>query len=91
MKLQTLWRRLLAIVEEQAQVVMRTAFCTIVRESGDLSVVLYDVRGRMLAQAQTGTPGFINTMGDLAGHRYAVGNDAIDGRSQGLSIAADLV
>lgn len=67
-KLQTLWRRLLAIVEEQAQVVMRTAFCTIVRESGDLSVVLYDVRGRMLAQAQTGTPGFINTMGGLAGH-----------------------
>jgi N-methylhydantoinase B len=67
-RLQVLWRRLLAIVEEQAQTIMRSAFCTIVRESGDLSVVLYDRRGRMVAQAQTGTPGFINTMADFAGH-----------------------
>lgn len=70
-RLQVLWRRLLAIVEEQAQTIMRSAFCTIVRESGDLSVVLYDARGRMVAQAQTGTPGFINTMADFAGHVLA--------------------
>jgi len=70
-RLQVLWHRLLAIVEEQAQTIMRAAFCTIVRESGDLSVVLYDRRGRMLAQAQTGTPGFISTMADFAGHVLA--------------------
>lgn len=70
-RLQVLWRRLLAIVEEQAQTIMRAAFCTIVRESGDLSVVLYDRNGRMLAQAQTGTPGFISTMADVAAHVLA--------------------
>ena len=65
---QLLWNRLLAIVEEQAQAIMRTAFCTIVRESGDLSAGLFDLRGRMIAQAQTGTPGFIHTLAGVVGH-----------------------
>ncbi|MEM7225231.1 MAG: hydantoinase B/oxoprolinase family protein [Pseudomonadota bacterium] len=60
--LQIMWNRLLAIVEEQAQVLMRTAFSPIVRESGDLSAGVFDLQGRMLAQAVTGTPGHINTM-----------------------------
>ena len=60
--LQIMWNRLLAIVEEQAQVLMRTAFSPIVRESGDLSAGVFDLKGRMLAQAVTGTPGHINTM-----------------------------
>ena len=60
--LQIMWNRLLAIVEEQAQVLMRTAFSPIVRESGDLSAGVFDLEGRMLAQAVTGTPGHINTM-----------------------------
>ena len=34
---QIMWNRLLALVEEQAQVLQRTAFSTIVRESGDLA------------------------------------------------------
>ncbi len=59
---QVMWNRLLALVEEQAQAVMRTAFCTIVRESGDLSAGIFDPDGRLLAQAQTGTPGFIHTL-----------------------------
>ena len=29
-----IWNRVLAIVEEQAQVLMRTAFSTVVREAG---------------------------------------------------------
>lgn len=65
---QLVWNRLLAIVEEQAQSIMRTAFCTIVRESGDLSAALFDTRGRMIAQAQTGTPGFIHTLAGVVGH-----------------------
>lgn len=58
------WNRLLAIVEEQAQVLMRTAFSTVVREAGDLSAGIFDVRGRMLAQAVTGTPGHVNSMAE---------------------------
>jgi hypothetical protein len=34
---QILWNRLLAVVEEQAQTLVRTAFSTTVREAGDLS------------------------------------------------------
>ncbi len=60
--LQVMWDRLMAIVEEQAQVLMRTAFSPIVRECGDISAGIFDIEGRMLAQAVTGTPGHINTM-----------------------------
>ena len=61
-RLQVMWTRLIALVEEQAQTLLRTAFSPIVRESGDLSAGIFDRRGRMLAQAVTGTPGHINTM-----------------------------
>ncbi len=59
---QLAWNRLLAIVEEQAQVLMRTAFSTVVREAGDLSAGVFNRRGQMLAQAVTGTPGHVNSM-----------------------------
>ncbi len=58
------WNRLLAIVEEQAQVLMRTAFSTVVREAGDLSAGVFDMKGEMLAQAVTGTPGHVNSMAE---------------------------
>lgn len=61
-KLQVAWTRLTALVEEQAQTLLRTAFSSIVRECGDLSSGIFDCSGRMLAQAVTGTPGHINTM-----------------------------
>ena len=60
--LDTAWDRLQSIVDEQAGVLMRTAFSPIVRESGDLSVGIFDVEGQMLTQAVTGTPGHVNTM-----------------------------
>ncbi len=66
--LQVMWNRLLAVVEEQAQVCQRTAFSTIVRESGDLAAGVFDAQGRMLAQAVTGTPGHINSMALAVGH-----------------------
>lgn len=59
---QLVWDRLLAIVEEQAQTLMRTAFSTVVREAGDLSAGVFSVTGDMLAQAVTGTPGHVNAM-----------------------------
>ncbi|MDA3040729.1 MAG: hydantoinase B/oxoprolinase family protein, partial [Actinomycetota bacterium] len=43
-----MWNRLIAIVEEQAQVLMRAAFSTSTREAGDLSAGVFDPSGRML-------------------------------------------
>lgn len=68
---QVMWNRLIAVVEEQAQTLQRTAFSTIVRESGDLAAGVFDTKGRMLAQAVTGTPGHINTMALNVGHVLA--------------------
>jgi N-methylhydantoinase B/oxoprolinase/acetone carboxylase alpha subunit len=64
---QVLWDRMIAIVEEQAQAIIRTAFSTTVREAGDLSAGVFDLRGRMLAQAVTGTPGHVNAMAASVG------------------------
>ncbi len=64
---QLVWNRLLAIVEEQAQTLMRTAFSTVVREAGDLSAGVFNTEGEMLAQAVTGTPGHVNAMAASVG------------------------
>src|SRR5713101_2577067 len=69
--LQIMWHRLIAVVEEQAQVLLRTAFSPIVRECGDLSAGVFDVKGRMLAQAVTGTPGHVNSMAESVKHFIA--------------------
>ena len=50
---QVMWNRLISVVEEQAQALVRTAFSTSVREAGDLSAGVYDAQGRMLAHAVT--------------------------------------
>ena len=63
-RLQVMWNRLLAVVEEQGQALIRAAFSPIVRECGDISAGVFDLQGRMLAQAVTGTPGHINTMAE---------------------------
>ncbi len=65
---QVMWNRLISVVEEQAQALIRTAFSTSVREAGDLSAGVYDAKGRMLAQAVTGTPGHVNAMADAVPH-----------------------
>lgn len=68
---QVMWDRLIAVVEEQAQTILRTAFGSVVREAGDLSGGVYDLRGRMIAQAVTGTPGHVNTMARAVEHFLA--------------------
>lgn len=65
---QVMWNRLISVVEEQAQALVRTAFSTSVREAGDLSAGVYDTSGTMLAQAVTGTPGHVNAMADAVAH-----------------------
>jgi N-methylhydantoinase B len=66
--LEVLWNRLVSVVEEQARALMRTSFTSVVREAGDLSAGLFDRRGRMVAQAVTGTPGHINAMATSVHH-----------------------
>src|SRR6516225_11258516 len=68
---QIMWSRLIAVVEEQAQALVRTAFSTSVREAGDLSAGVFDAQGRMLAQAVTGTPGHVNSMANAVRHFLA--------------------
>ncbi len=70
-RMQVIWNRLLALVEEQGQTLIRAAFSPIVRECGDISAGIFDAHGRMLAQAVTGTPGHINTMAAAVQHLRA--------------------
>jgi N-methylhydantoinase B len=68
---QIMWDRLIAVVEEQAQTLIRTGFSTSVREAGDVSAGVFDLKGNMLAQAVTGTPGHVNSMAKSVGHFLA--------------------
>lgn len=70
-RLQVMWDRLLSVVEEQAQTLVRTAFGASTREAGDLSAGVFLPDGRMLAQAVTGTPGHVNSMADAVRHFLA--------------------
>jgi N-methylhydantoinase B len=65
-ELERLWQSLIATVNEQARALQRAAFSPIVREAGDLANAVFDRRGRMVAQAITGTPGHINSLARAA-------------------------
>ena len=80
-RLQIMWDRLIAVVEEQALTLIRTGFSTSTREAGDLSAGVFDITGDMLAQAVTGTPGHVNSMARPVRHfldRFPV-EDMADG------------
>jgi N-methylhydantoinase B len=61
-ELEICWQSLISTVNEQAKALQRAAFSPIVREAGDLANAVFDRRGRMVAQAVTGTPGHINSL-----------------------------
>ena len=61
-ELEILWQSLISTVNEQARALQKAAFSPIVREAGDLANAVFDRRGRMVAQAVTGTPGHINSL-----------------------------
>ncbi len=65
---EVMWTRLISVVEEQAQTLVRTAFSTSTREAGDVSAGVFDCDGQMLAQAVTGTPGHVNSMARAVVH-----------------------
>ena len=82
-ELEILWSNLIGIVSEQAKALQRIAFSPIVREAGDLASALFDARGRMVAQANTGTPGHINSLAAAGGHLHRLFN--------GKLVAGDVV
>ncbi len=67
-ELEILWQSLVSTVNEQARALQRAAFSPVVREAGDLANALFDQRGRMVAQAVTGTPGHINSLAAGVAH-----------------------
>lgn len=71
-ELEIMWGNLISIVSEQAKALQRIAFSPIVREAGDLATALFDADARMVAQAITGTPGHINSLGAAAKNLLAV-------------------
>lgn len=70
-RLQVMWNRLISVVEEQAQTLIRTSFSTSAREAGDVSAGVFDLDGQMLAQAVTGTAGHVNSMARAMKHFLA--------------------
>lgn len=81
LRMQVMWTRLISVVEEQAQTLMRTAFSTTVREAGDLSATVFDTRGRLIAEAVTGTPGHVNSM--AAGVRHFLARFPVETMAEG--------
>lgn len=69
--MQVMWGRLLSVVEEQAQTLIRTSFSPVTRDAGDLSAGIFTPDGLMMAQAVTGTPGHVNAMARSVGHFLA--------------------
>ena len=66
--LEILWSRLVAITDEAAATLVRTAFSTIVYETHDYTCMLLDANGDSLAQSSRSAPSFIGTMPETAKH-----------------------
>ena len=65
------WDRLISIADEMMMALIRTAFSTVVRESYDLSCILFDAKGRSIAQGSYSVPSFIGTAPLTLGHMLA--------------------
>jgi N-methylhydantoinase B len=66
-----LWDRLVSITDEIQLALVRTSFSTTVRESYDLSCVLFDARGNALAQGSYSLPSFTGTAPATLKHMLA--------------------
>jgi N-methylhydantoinase B len=66
--LSIMWDRLVSITDEILSALVRSSFSTIVRESGDLSVLLLDAAGNSLAQGSYSVPSFTGTAAPTLRH-----------------------
>lgn len=56
-----IWSRLASVADEMVSALVRTAFSTMVRESGDYSCMMFDAEGRLLVQGAASVPSFTGT------------------------------
>ena len=56
-----MWDRVISIADEIVSALVTTSFSTMVRESGDLSCMLFEGNGRSLAQGNFSVPSFTGT------------------------------
>ena len=56
-----MWSRLASVADEMVSALVRTAFSTMVRESGDYSCMIFDADGRLLVQGAASVPSFTGT------------------------------
>ena len=69
--LSIMWDRLVGITDEIISALIRSLFSTIVRESGDLSVVVLDTQGNSIAQGSYSVPSFTGTASPTLRHMLA--------------------
>jgi N-methylhydantoinase B len=69
--LKIFWDRLISIADEGVSTLIRTAFSTVVREAYDLSVVLLDTDGELLAQSTQSIPSFTGSAPATLAHMLA--------------------
>jgi N-methylhydantoinase B len=63
-----IWSRLVSSADEMVSTLVRTAFSTMIRQSGDYSCMMFDGRGRLIAQGATSVPSFTGTGPHTLGH-----------------------
>jgi len=94
-----LWERLVSIADEGAATLIRTSFSTLVRESYDLSVMIFDAAGLLIAQSTKCIPVFIGTapvtmahmlkrFPDLDPGDVVISNDPVIGTGHMFDLAA---
>lgn len=66
--LSIMWNRLISITDEGAAALVRSSFSTLVREGYDLTVLVFDRAGRMIAQSAKCIPVFIGTAPSTLSH-----------------------
>ena len=66
--LEILWSRLVAVADEAATTLLRTAFTPIIRESNDFATCLMNVNGETLAECSGGIATFAGLLGRTARH-----------------------
>ena len=82
------WSRFVSVADEMVSAMERTAFSTMVRASGDFSCMLFDARGKLIAQGATSVPSFTGTGPSTLGHILRL-FDAADMRDGDVIITND--
>jgi N-methylhydantoinase B len=66
--LEILWSRLIAVADEAAVTILRTAFSTVIRESHDYTCVVLSREGDLIAQPYQSIPGFTRCASTVMKH-----------------------